>query len=70
MKIYEYKLTLAINYFFGLSTVISGMFLLIQIQIVPTISPTDITALIIKNASEAAVFGFVPTNAPYLAQIM
>ena len=74
MKIYEYKLKfLLIVYFYllGLSTVISGIFLLLQIKKVPIISQANITDETTVNAILAFKFSSAATslNALNIAQV-
>ena len=74
MKIYEYKLKfLLIVYFYllGLSTVISGIFLLLQIKKVPIISQANITDETTVNAISAFTFSSVATslNASNITQV-
>ena len=74
MKIYEYKLKfLLIVYFYllGLSTVISGIFLLLQIKKVPIISQANITDETTVNAISAFTFSSAATslNASNITQV-
>ena len=74
MKIYEYKLKfLLIVYFYllGLSTVISGIFLLLQIKKVPIISQANITDETTVNAISEFTFSSAATslNASNITQV-
>ena len=74
MKIYEYKLKflLIVNfYLLGLPTVISGIFLLLQIKKVPIISQANITDETTVNAISAFTFSSAATslNASNITQV-